>query len=49
MSPRDAQRLRSEIDACRKNADQQRSWGRPGEAAKWEKRAEELQAQLDRG
>ena len=47
MSPREAQRLRSEIEACRKNAEQQRSWGRPEEAAKWEQRARELQAQLD--
>ena len=47
MSPREAQRLRSEIDACRKNAEQQRSWGRPDEAAKWERRAEELQRQLN--
>ena len=49
MSPREAQRLRSEIEACRKNAEQQREWGRPSEAAKWEKRAGDLQAQLDRG
>ena len=49
MSPREAQRLRSEIEACRKNADQQRSWGRSGEAAKWEERARQLQRQLDGG
>ena len=47
MSPRDAQRLRSEIEACRKNAEQQKEWGRPDEAAKWERRAEELQRELE--
>ena len=46
MSPREAQRLKSEIEACRKNAEQQKKWGRSEEAAKWEKRAEELQAEL---
>ena len=47
MSPRAAQRLRSEIEAARQNAERQREWGRPDEAAKWEKRAEELQRELD--
>ena len=47
MSPYEAQRLKSEIAACRKNAEQQKEWGRPEEAAKWEKRANELQAQLE--
>ena len=47
MSPREAQRLRSEIEAAHKNAAQQREWGRPDEAAKWEKRAEELKRQLE--
>ena len=47
MTPFEAQRLRSEIEACRKNAEQQKEWGRPDEAAKWEKRANELQRELE--
>lgn len=49
MSPHEAQRLRSEIEAARKNAEQQRAWGRPDEAAKWDRRADELQRELDGG
>ena len=49
MTPFEAQRLRSEIEACRKNAEQQRAWGRPDEAAKWDRRAEQLQKQLEAG
>ena len=49
MTPFEAQRLRSEIEACRKNAEQERAAGYLGDAQKWDRRAEQLQKQLEAG